>query len=259
MKKVTIAPPGTWCINYSFIQNFDFSKPSRTFLEVGPGEGFLAKTLCNKGLRGCGIEFSKDAANICKANLSEEISDNRFELIEGDFFKQNIENRFNYCYSLMVMEHIEQDQEFLNKMAQAAVKGGKVIIVVPARMDRWGSEDDLVGHFKRYCRKDLRDMFTNAGLKNVSVHSLCVPVSNLLYNIGDRLVKKGHTKRENDGTQENKTKQSGIRDIPYRDVFPAWFGLLLNKYTMAPFYIGQQLFYNTDLGLSLIAVGEKNE
>ena len=56
-------------------------------------------------------------------------------------------------------------------------------------------------------------------------------------------------------TLREQTELSGIREIPFKTVFPAWFRLILNRVTLYPLFILQRLFYRTNLGLTLLAVG----
>jgi hypothetical protein len=142
-------------------------------------------------------------------------------------------------------------------MAQSVKPGGHVIIGVPGRPDLWGIEDETVGHVRRYDRASLADVLTRAGLRNVQVWSVAVPVANLLFRLGNAMIRLSGEPRKKALSAREQTEESGIRRIPFKTVFPPAFRLILNRYTMAPLFVLQRLFYGSDFGLTLVGFGEK--
>ena len=61
----------------------------------------------------------------------------------------------NCVYSLNVLEHIEDDRATLTALFDRVRPGGKVIIYVPAFNFLFSEMDRLVGHYRRYRRKEL--------------------------------------------------------------------------------------------------------
>ena len=59
------------------------------------------------------------------------------------------------AYSLNVLEHIEDDRAALDALYDRIRPGGKIIIYVPAFNLLFSDMDRLVGHHRRYRRKDL--------------------------------------------------------------------------------------------------------
>jgi hypothetical protein len=55
--------------------------------------------------------------------------------------------------------------------------------------------------------------------------------------------------------KSEQTLASGIREIPFKTVFPAPFKLVLNRWTMLPFVLLQRLFYRSSLGITVLACG----
>src|SRR5262249_12633559 len=155
--------------------------------------------------------------------------------------------------SLMVMEHIEDDRAFANRLASLASPGGHLIIGVPGRRDRWSIEDETVGHWRRYERDDLARVLESAGLRNVAVWSVAVPVANVRFHAGNMLLRLGGEGAKKDTlSRQAQTEDSGIREIPFKTMFPPVFRLVLNRFTMAPMFALQRLFYRTGRGLTLI-------
>jgi ABC-type uncharacterized transport system permease subunit len=124
-------------------------------------------------------------------------------------------------------------------------------------MDRWGVEDETAGHFRRYERAELAGAFASAGLEAVDVRSVSVPVANLTLNVSNFLIKRAGEGRKLQESQQERTESSGIREIPFKTVFPTPFKLVLNPVAMYPFFLLQRVFYRTSLGLTLLASGRR--
>jgi SAM-dependent methyltransferase len=231
---------------------------ARTFCEVGPGAGDLSLALCRRGLNGVGVEFSSPAAAMSKAALSVPIQEGRYRLVEDDFMAiDGLGSGFDLALSMMVMEHIEDDAAFVKRVVGLVRPGGMVIIGVPARMDRWGIEDETAGHFRRYERTDLERRLSEAGLERVEVRSLAVPVANLTLHLSNFLVRRAGERKKLGLTQRARTESSGVRDIPFKTVYAAPFRLVLNPVAMYPLFLLQRAFYRTNLGLLLVGAGRK--
>jgi len=56
---------------------------------------------------------------------------------------------FDVGCALMVIEHLEDDVGFVRRLSSNVRRGGWVLIVVPAGVNKWTYEDDLVGHLRR--------------------------------------------------------------------------------------------------------------
>lgn len=64
-----------------------------------------------------------------------------------------------------VLEHIENDEEFLGKLRNYLMLNGKVYLTVPAYHFLWSKEDEESGHYRRYTLKSLNRIFSNAGFR----------------------------------------------------------------------------------------------
>lgn len=255
MRLVRVDPPGTHC-HYAAFGDFLRDTAARTFLEVGVGSGGLAKRLAARGLRGYGFEISQAAATLAESELRGEIAGGRFRLVDRDIFDVDAAGfePVDMAVSMMVMEHIEDDVGFLRAMIRFIKPGGYVIISVPGRRDRWSIEDDTVGHVRRYDRADLEHVLLAAGLRDIRIRSVGVPVANLLYGIGNLMIRRSGAANHADRTRQEQTEHSGIREIPFKTVFPSWFRLVLNPVVLYPLFILQRLFYPTNLGLEMMAM-----
>lgn len=258
MKLVKIDPPGSWC-HWEAVMEMIRPTGGKTFLEVGCGPGVLSLRLCKKGWQGLGIDFSAQAIEQAKTNLGEYIQDGRFRLIASDIFDLDLGGeKFDVGLSMMVMEHVEDDIGFLRKISEFIKPGGHVIVAVPGRRDRWGIEDETVGHLRRYDRDDLKQTLLSVGLSNVTVWSVAVPAANLLFHVGNFIVRNSSEMNKLNQSAREQTETSGIRDIPWKTAFPSLFKLILNRATLYPLFVLQRLFYRSNLGLTMMACGKVN-
>ncbi len=62
-----------------------------------------------------------------------------------------------------VLEHIEHDEEFLQRLFDVSRPGGTLLLFVPAVPAIFGSLDAAFEHFRRYTRPSLRALLERAG------------------------------------------------------------------------------------------------
>jgi len=64
-----------------------------------------------------------------------------------------------------VIEHIDDDGQFLQSIRRLLKPGGRLYATVPAYSVLWSKEDELAGHFRRYTCKSIADSIGRAGFK----------------------------------------------------------------------------------------------
>ena len=68
-------------------------------------------------------------------------------------------------------EHIENDEEFLNKTINKLLKeDGKVIITVPAHQFLYSNHDKFLKHYRRYNIKMIKELTKKTNYKIVNYH-----------------------------------------------------------------------------------------
>lgn len=258
MKFVRIEPPGTFC-QYAAIEEMMRKTGARRFVEVGCGAGYLSLKLCQSGLCGTGYDFSSDAIGMAEQHLRTFIEKGQYRLIQKDLLTYDgIRNdvQADLAISMMVLEHIHEEERFIRKMAEFVVPGGYVILGVPGRRDRWSIEDVTVGHLRRYDRQDLTNIMEISGLEKVEVWSVAVPTANMLLGLGNFFLRRSSEMEKLRLSQRQQTETSGTREIPFKTTFPKAFQLILNPRTLAPLLFIQRFFYKTNLGLTMLGIGQ---
>jgi SAM-dependent methyltransferase len=259
LRLVRIDPPGTWLQNEAILDLLKRHRAGKLFLEVGCGAGELSRRLLQQGYAGKGLDLSAAAVAQARTALSCEIAAGRYRLHHGSVDDLDAAEIYDCALSIMVIEHIPDDVSFIRTLAQHVRSGGFVVLGVPGRKDRWCLEDETVGHLRRYDKEDLMRVMSEAGLEPIEVWSVSVPIANLLFHFGNRLIE--HSDREmakRELTQQLQTLTSGIREIPFKTVFPVSFRLILNRWTLWPFFILQRLFYSSKLGITLVGIARSS-
>ncbi|OGJ56903.1 hypothetical protein A3H22_02815 [Candidatus Peribacteria bacterium RIFCSPLOWO2_12_FULL_55_15] len=92
---------------------------------------------------------------------------------------QNIRTPVSCCLLLDVLEHIEDDVGFLQRIVLSLPPGGCLLITVPAEMALWSKHDQEVGHFRRYSAETLMQTW-----KDLPVQvKLLAPLNTRLYTL----------------------------------------------------------------------------
>ena len=97
--------------------------------------------------------------------LSEEfkIRKDIADLFENDL--SNIKPGFDLILAMDVLEHIENDQDALNKWKTLLNPDGVILITVPAFNCLWSYHDEFLEHKRRYIKSTLLPVTKNSNLK----------------------------------------------------------------------------------------------
>jgi SAM-dependent methyltransferase len=130
-------------------------------VDIGGGNGYTTKVLQDEGYEMVLLEPSYQAClNAKKRGITNIICGT---LNDEDYN----ENSIAACCMLDVMEHIENDLDFLKILRGKLTTDGRILLMVPAFMILWSSEDNAVGHFRRYTKASLTEVVKSAGFEIV--------------------------------------------------------------------------------------------
>ncbi|HOO56316.1 MAG TPA: class I SAM-dependent methyltransferase [bacterium] len=257
MRYVRMDPPGTWCL-YSALELMLRGVAGGRFLEVGVGSGEMSRWMLERGFEGEGLDFSERAVSIAGNTLANYIDSGKYRLRKADLMDDpDTGSDFDIVMSFFVIEHVEDEKRFMDMLRARLKPGGMLIISVPGRMDCWSVEDDTVGHLKRYEREGLEELLAGTGFVDIDAWSVSVPVSNLLLGMSNLAISRSGEEKKKDDPMTEQTQESGIRDVPFKTVFPPVFKLVLNRYAMWPFMASQRLFFKSNMGLTVLARAKK--
>jgi SAM-dependent methyltransferase len=123
--------------------------PGGTVFDVGGGNGAVSRELVRHGIDTVLVEPGRTGAeNAHRAGLADVVC----ATLDGAGFR---DHSLPAVGLFDVIEHIEQDGAFLDRVRRALVPGGRLYLTVPAYQAIWSAEDDRAGHFRRYTRRSL--------------------------------------------------------------------------------------------------------
>jgi SAM-dependent methyltransferase len=105
------------------VSHFNFVESAR-ILEIGVGMGVIISELSNwfPSCKFVGIE---------PGNFELAIDTQKIELIRDFFPSMQVQGQFDLVYSLLVLEHIESPEKFINNISAILAENGKIIMAVP--------------------------------------------------------------------------------------------------------------------------------
>lgn len=129
------------------------------FFDIGGGNGFVAGGLEKKGISTVLVEPGiQGCLNAKKRNLKNIVC----STLENASFKNNTIPAIGL---FDVVEHIDNDVEFLTNVHKLLIENGLVFITVPAYKTLWSNEDVEAGHFRRYTKSELKNKLMSIGFK----------------------------------------------------------------------------------------------
>jgi SAM-dependent methyltransferase len=221
------------------------------FLEIGPGKLYLAQELLE-------LERFQRGTVVDRNPLIKQVYDSlpsfsrqRLDLVIADFINLRESSIYDCVIACEVLEHIVDDEVFLDKVYNFLKPYGQVIISVPSRMKFWSLHDELVGHLRRYEKDNVIQILSDRGFANINIISYGFPFVNLLRYLRIFLTRFQYKDRRS-WSQVKKTHQSGV--VPSMSRF---FGLICNPYTCYLFNLIASLFNDYDLSDGYILTAEK--
>jgi len=203
-------------------------------LDVGAGGGKLLSELQKKGWQSSGVDLEPKAKQQSrKRNLNIQIADATKKIP----FKTG---SFDAVFAVDSLEHMKSDRKALEEMKRVTKPDGVIYLSVPAYPILSSYWDKMLGHYRRYSKKNLKHLAASTGLK---IERLTYYLSFLLLPaIIVRLIKKI-------------LNQNKVSD--FQTMFLPWLVKpMLKLFTQAELVLLKKV--NLPFGLSLICVCRKN-
>ncbi len=164
--------------------------PGGPIVDVGGGNGHVARTLRKAGHDVVLVEPGPEGArNAYRQGLRPVVQ----ATLQTARFRLAILPAVGL---FDVLEHIENDEEFLVKVRERLRPGGRLFLTVPAYQRLWSQEDADAGHYRRYATQSLRGVTERAGFEvEYSTHifwPLVAPIA-IARTLAGRLgLRRGH-------------------------------------------------------------------
>jgi len=89
----------------------------------------------------------------------------------NDYLKGNekkLKDKVDTFVYINVFEHVKDDHQEMQRIADTLQKGGNAVIFVPALKGLYSEFDKSIGHYRRYDKKRLTELAESAGLEVVT-------------------------------------------------------------------------------------------
>lgn len=138
------------------VKNFPSDGP---IFDVGGGTGIVSSALEEAQISTVLIEPGTPAVKIAE---NKTLS---LPIVKGHFSELAIEPETLPAVALFdVLEHIENDFDFLTTITSRLISGGRIYITVPSYSFLWSEEDSHAGHFRRYNKNNIKNLLGRCGL-----------------------------------------------------------------------------------------------
>lgn len=130
----------------------------KTLLEVGCGTGFVLSYLEKLGFMVTGLDMHRESIRFARKRTKAPLLCTRLEEI-------STKKRFDVVGAFEVLEHVERQNEFLEKCGKFIKKNGRIMLTVPARKELWSKIDGFSGHKRRYDKTNLSRTLEKCGFE----------------------------------------------------------------------------------------------
>jgi len=140
----------------ALLKRFD---PHGPIFDIGGSNGYVARCLVDAGYETVLVEPGKEGVMLARQRGLDPIVWGALD--DVGFLPGSLP-----AVSLFdVIEHIEDDLEFMKTVERLLRPGGRVFITVPAYSFLWSQEDELAMHYRRYTLGNLKRLILSAGLE----------------------------------------------------------------------------------------------
>ena len=150
-----------------------YIKKGGRVLDIGCGVGTLSFYLVSKDMNVLGLDLSREAIRLARESAKNLGISKMASFYVSGFSSNKVKGKFDLIIMSEVLEHMSNDIEAIEYVAQILKNNGIVLISVPlksAPLYRLGllhNFDKLVGHLRRYSVNDVHSLLRKNGLKIV--------------------------------------------------------------------------------------------
>jgi SAM-dependent methyltransferase len=156
---------------YQWIIDSFADRIGETVVEAGAGIGTVSDLILRRGSPR-ELVLIEPATNNVPALRLRFGGDARVRVCPGYLEDLSSSLTADTVIAVNVLEHVENDADFLRAAYESLVPGGSLLLLVPALPAIFGSLDRAFDHFRRYTRSGLRASLLAAGFEVERLHYL---------------------------------------------------------------------------------------
>lgn len=149
--------------------------PAGLFLDIGGGNGYVAKGLTEAGIACVLVEPGIDGALAARARGIDPVICARLE--DADLPPASIAAAGMFD----VLEHIRDEAAALRQVHTLLKPGGRLFLTVPAYQFLYSADDEVAGHFRRYTISGLTRALAGAGFRVEFASYMFAPLPPLVF------------------------------------------------------------------------------
>jgi SAM-dependent methyltransferase len=130
-----------------------------SLFDIGGGNGFMTLAFKNLGYDSILVEPGESGVQRAKSRGLTKIIQASFDDLKIMPLSLPHVGLFD------VIEHVENDVEFLKRLNEKMSPKSRLLVTVPAYAFLWSPEDEFAGHFRRYKLSDLKSTLHKAGFE----------------------------------------------------------------------------------------------
>lgn len=147
-------------VKYDIVMEYLPKRDNLQILNAGCGSGEMNVLLAqNKSWQITGIDNDEKSISLSQ-KLKEEFKLDNLLLFRSAIEEFEPKEKYDIIIANDVLEHIEDDKEALSKLSLMLKKDGIICISVPALNLLFGYHDIMLGHYRRYNKKNLKKLFS---------------------------------------------------------------------------------------------------
>lgn len=155
--------------------------PAGSVLDIGCGSCVLTRLLLRDGFRVTAADLSPEMLRMARECLAEDGLDaSNLHHLDIAQCRERFGAAFDQIVCLDVIEHIADDNGAMADLVGLLKPGGRLVLTVPAMPSLFGPKDRRVGHYRRYTRSSLLELYRKNQLRVLNVrywNGLGVPIS----------------------------------------------------------------------------------
>ena len=140
--------------------------PGGRVLDAGSGNGSLLVALARRGYQVEGVDLSEALVRYARQLIEREGLSHRAKVRVGDVTRLDYpDGCFDGLTSGEVLEHVLDHERAVSEFHRVLRPGGVCVVTVPAHRRRYDWLDEWAGHWRRYEKDELRELFEGAGFE----------------------------------------------------------------------------------------------